>query len=63
MCVGHCEMQLSIYKKSIEKNNCIHTYGMLENGLKYLYQAFQFNVINAYIKSYPLGWIRIWVQA
>ena len=35
-----------IYEKFIEKNECMHTNGMLENGLIYLYSASQFNVIN-----------------
>ena len=45
-CVGHYEIKPLIHKKFIEKNKYIHTNGMLENGLVYLYHAFQFNVIN-----------------
>jgi hypothetical protein len=36
-----------IYEKFIERNKYIHANGKLENGLMYLYQAYQFNVINA----------------
>jgi hypothetical protein len=34
-------------RKFLKKNKCIHTNGMLENGLMYLYYNFKCNVINA----------------
>ena len=37
MCMGHYEIKPPIYEKFIEKNKCIHTNDMLENGLMYLY--------------------------
>ena len=46
-CMGHYEINPPTYKKFIEKNKCICTNGTLENGLMYLYQAFQISVINA----------------
>ena len=36
-CVGHYEIKPPIYEKFIEKNKCIRTNDMLENGLMYLY--------------------------
>ena len=39
-----------MYTRSLQrKNECICTNNMLENGLMYLYYAFCFNVMNAYI--------------
>ena len=55
MYVGHFENKPPIYKKFTCKNKCIYTNGKLENGLMYLSQEFQINVINAfntYTKSY-----------
>ena len=46
-CVGCYEIKPDIYKNFIEKQKCICTNGGLENGLMYLYLAFQCNVINA----------------
>ena len=46
-CMGHYEIKHPIYKKFIEKNKCMQINGRLENGLVYLYWAFQFDVINA----------------
>ena len=37
MCKGLYEIKPPIYEKFIENNKCIHTKGMLENGLMYLY--------------------------
>ena len=36
-CMGHCEIKQPVYEKFIGKNDCIHTNGMLENGLVHLY--------------------------
>ena len=47
--MGHYENRPPIYEKVIEKNKCICTNDMLENGLMYLYWAFQFEMINASI--------------
>ena len=47
MYVSHNEIKPPIYEKFIEKNKCIHTIDMLENGLVNLYKAFKFNVIKA----------------
>ena len=47
MCLGDYERKPPICEKFIEKKKCICTNGRLENGLKYLNQAFYFNVINA----------------
>ena len=35
------EIKVPIYKKFMEKNKCICTNGMLENGLMYSYQVLQ----------------------
>ena len=37
-----------MYENLIEKHKYIRTNGRLENGLMYLYQAFQLNLIDAY---------------
>ena len=37
VCVGPYENQSPIYETFIEKNKCIHTNNILENGLMYLY--------------------------
>ena len=37
MCMGHYEIKPPIYKIFVEKNKCLHTNDMLENGLVYLY--------------------------
>ena len=44
--MGHYEIKPPMYEKFMEKNKCIHTNGMLESRLMYLYQDVQFNVIN-----------------
>ena len=36
MCVGHYEIIRPIYENFIEKNKCVRTNGMLENG-SYIY--------------------------
>jgi hypothetical protein len=36
-CMGHCEIKHPIHEKTIKKIECIHTNGMLENGLMHLY--------------------------
>ena len=33
MCMSHYEIKPHVYKEFIEKNKCMRTYGMLENGL------------------------------
>ena len=40
MCVNCDEVTLPVYEKFIEKNNCMHTNGMLEIGVKLLIQSF-----------------------
>ena len=47
MCMGHYEIKPHAYNKFIKKNKCICTNVMLENGLKFLYYDFHFNVTNA----------------
>ena len=44
---GSLQNQTSIYVRFVEKNKCVCTKGMLENGLMYSYEAFISNVINA----------------
>lgn len=44
--VGYCGFESPIYEKFIEKIKSIHTNGKLKNGFSYLYQDFQFDVIN-----------------
>ena len=45
--VGDYEFKFPMYKKFMEKNECIRTNGRLENTFVYSCQAFQSNVINA----------------
>ena len=40
-------MKPSIYEKFIGKIRCTCTNNMLKYGFKYLYEAFQFNAMNA----------------
>ena len=47
MCVDPYEINPPIYGKLIKNNKCVHTNGKLENKFMYLYQAFQFEAINA----------------
>jgi len=47
MCMSHYEMKPCVYEKFVEEKECIRTNGMLVNIFVYLYQASQFNVMNA----------------
>ena len=40
--MGHYEIKPYVYKKSIEKNKCISTSGILENELMFLHLDFFF---------------------
>jgi hypothetical protein len=42
MCMGHYGIKPPIYMYFMEENECICTNNKLENGLMYLYEAFQF---------------------
>ena len=48
-CMGSYEIKRPIYKKFIKLNKCILTNAMLENGLMYLYQVIQLDVINGWL--------------
>ena len=45
MCVGEYEIKPFTHENLVEKNKCIHTNGRVKNGLMYLYEASQFNMI------------------
>lgn len=45
--MGYYESEPLIYKRFVKENKCKCTNGMLENGLKYLYCDFLFDVVNA----------------
>lgn len=45
-CVDDYEIQPPLYKTIIEKSQCMHTISRLENGLMYIFETFESNVIN-----------------
>lgn len=49
--MGYYENKPHVDGTLMKKNKYVGTNNMLENGFMYLYQPFQFNVINAFIMN------------